>query len=85
MLAGGDLSQPTSIDLSDDGMNGMSGIGFTANGSYLYVIDETGGDINVYNVDADYALTQAVPPVTNASSKFTAGGAGMSGHAITRF
>ena len=85
VLAGGDLSPATSIDLFDDGMTGMAGLGVTANGNYLYVIDEIGEDINVYNIDADYNLSQAAPPVINASSKYDPGGAGMSGHAITRF
>jgi 6-phosphogluconolactonase (cycloisomerase 2 family) len=85
VLAGGDLSPATSIDLFDDGLTGMAGLGVTANGRYLYVIDEIGEDINVYNIDAGYNLSQAVPPVINENAGFSGAGAGMSGHAITRF
>ncbi len=85
VLAGGDLSPATSFDLFDDGMTGMAGLGVTANGDYLYVIDEIGEDINVYNIDDNYDLSQATPPVINESGSYDPGGAGMSGHAITRF
>ena len=85
VLANGDLSSATAFDLFDDGMTGMAGLGVSANGRFLYVIDEIGEDINVYNIDDNYDLRQAAPPVINESGSYDPGGAGMSGHAITRF